>query len=95
MHSVLAIVLLLGSNENLVQPPLLKGNDRSHVVSKVQDKLSAEEIVLAAKMRDHYRRFFSEKLSVEQRKTIVAAVAEGMAPDEAMEKFYTNLLSQQ
>lgn len=54
---------------------------------RVEEKLSAEEIVLASKMRDQYRRLFAEKFSVEERKAIITSIQEGMAPDDAVEKF--------
>lgn len=52
----------------------------------VAAKISVEEQAFAAKLTDQNRKTFSEKLSVEQRKSVMVAVKNGANPDEAVQK---------
>ena len=49
-------------------------------------KLSADEQAFVAKLNDQSRKAFNEKLSVEQRKSVMVAVKNGANADEAVQK---------
>ncbi len=49
-------------------------------------KLSVEEQAFVAKLNDQNRKTFSDKLSAEQRKSVMVAVKNGASADEAVQK---------
>ena len=49
-------------------------------------KLSADEQAFSAKLSDQNRKSFGEKLSAEQRKSVMVAVKNGAAADEAVQR---------
>ncbi len=49
-------------------------------------KLSVEEQAFVAKLTDQNRKLFSDKLSAEQRKSVMVAVKNGANADEAVQK---------
>ena len=49
-------------------------------------KLSADEQAFVAKLNDQNRKAFSEKLSAEQKKSVMVAVKNGANADEAVQK---------
>jgi hypothetical protein len=49
-------------------------------------KLSVEEQAFVAKLNDQNRKLFSDKLSAEQRKSVMVAVKNGANADEAVQK---------
>jgi hypothetical protein len=52
----------------------------------VATKSSADEQAFVAKLNDQNRKAFNEKLSVEQRKSVMVAVKNGANADEAVQK---------
>lgn len=52
----------------------------------VANKLSADEQAFVAKLNDQNRKAFNDKLSAEQRKSVMVAVKNGANADEAVQK---------
>jgi len=51
-------------------------------------KLSADELAFAAHLNDQNRKTFTEKFSVEQRKSVQIAAKHGANADEAVQKMF-------
>ncbi|MGC1878472.1 MAG: hypothetical protein WA347_06875 [Rhabdochlamydiaceae bacterium] len=54
--------------------------------SQAATKLSVEEQAFVAKLSDQNRKAFSDKLSADQRKSVIIAVKNGASADEAVQQ---------
>lgn len=64
---------------------------RTELLEEVPLKLSPNELVFISKLSDAQRRSFTEKLSVEQRRSVMIAFENGALPDEAVHRMVTAL----
>jgi hypothetical protein len=68
----------------------LNADEAKATAQKAQEtaatKLSVEEQAFVAKLNDQNRKTFSDKMSAEQRKSVMVAVKNGANADEAVQK---------
>lgn len=72
--------------ENTNAAPKAQTQVAAPAAQSAEVRLSADEQAFAAKLSDQNRKMFAEKLSVEQKRSVMVAVKNGANADEAVQK---------